>query len=208
MATSTTERSRISLGRLFDNGSALAFTSMSALTALGTGLPVVQVMAAGVLPGAFEGIRRIFRTMSGENQEPLKPLMRAYVVGSTALVTPIVNGPSLLQNGLTSLAVAGAAVAGFAYAVNQVTRPRIDFPATGADRQVPDRGEPLIDLSAEPETGPEAPSRSFRVQRELRTETAKSTVAARADDPAPVAPRAAIEWASEPEADWGNGPGR
>lgn len=172
METMMTEQRPFSFGRILDNGFALAFTGMNAGVAAGTGLPLLQVAAAAAIPGAFEGVRRTFRAMSGAAQKPLSPLMRGYVVASTTLIAPVVNGPSLLQSGLT-MAVAGVAAAGLGYAVNQITRPQVAMNPTGkADPSRSD--EPVIDLSAEPEAGPREPARRFTVRKDM--EVAKKVV--------------------------------
>lgn len=100
---------------VFENFGALAFTGLSAVSAVGTGLPVLQVASAALLPGSFMAIRTTWRSVKGVAQAPVSRGMRFYSVASAAIMTPLVNAPQLAEAGLPAIATAAAAAAGLGY---------------------------------------------------------------------------------------------
>lgn len=125
MASVTKEKRSFSPMRMLDHMGAYAFTGISLFSAIGTGVPVIQMAAAALLPGAHMGVRATLRSITGTPQKPMGRLTRIYSVGAASLMTPLVNFPDIAQ-GLAQgsplvIATGVAGGLGMAYAATVAT---------------------------------------------------------------------------------------
>ena len=172
MASVAKEKRSFSPVGMLDQVGTYAFTGMSILGAIGSGVPAIQMAAAVLLPGAHMGVRATLRSITGTPQKPMGRLTRLYSVVAASAMTPLVNFPDIAQGlaqGSPLVAVTGIVGGlGMAYAATAGTSAKAmsgkswvkdldkdldDAPAVEAPGQ---DMESIFDLSADKSADPRA----------------------------------------------------